>query len=656
MSMVSDVRPPSPASAAVTSVLDAVAAPILVTDRQGAIVQVNAAFIAQNGYDLHEVIGRTPNLLKSGLTDPAVYARLWHTIFAGRIFRGEVVNRRKDGTTYIADITIVPQFDSDGVPCAFVATHHDITEQRQIDLSLRRSEASFRTVVERSPDAILVHREGTLLYANPAACAYLGYSDPVDLIDLRLASMVYPDDGADIGAVPSLIELGEQSLPREQRFVRKDGAILTADVTALPIVFAGATAVAIVARDVGVRRELAAKMIAMDRMITVGTLAAGVGHEINNPLAYVITNLDFIETEIQTVSDSMRWDDDRSGGPAAFVEQFGSTLKSLAQAASEARDGAQRVRRIVRDLKQFSRMEEDKRESITLAPLLESAISMAWNEIRHRARLLRDFRAAPPVEASAARLGQVFLNLLVNAAQAIPEGHADENQIRVSLFTSESGSAVVEVEDTGGGIPPAVLGRIFVPFFTTKPVGQGTGLGLSISQGLVHRIGGQLEVESEFGKGTTFRVTIPPAPTSETRPAARAPARQSSHRARILVVDDEPLLGRSLRRLLGVDHDVTIASSGREALDRLERSERFDMILCDLMMPEMTGMDLYDAITRLYPAQARLMVFATGGAFTPGAQQFIEQVPNRCLEKPIDIRDIRTLIAETMAAAGHPTS
>ncbi len=189
----------------------------------------------------------------------------------------------------------------------------------------------------------------------------------------------------------------------------------------------------------------------------------------------------------------------------------------------QAREAARRVRQIVRDLRIFSRSEVDATGPVDLTAVLESTLRMAWNEIRHRARLVKDFEAVPAVEGNESRLGQVFLNLIVNAAQAIPEGRAESNQIRVRLAQAQSGQVEVAITDTGPGIPPEVLQRLFTPFFTTKPPGVGTGLGLSICHKIITSIGGSIEVDTEVGRGTTFRVLLRPALRHPSRP--RGPPR-----------------------------------------------------------------------------------------------------------------------------------
>jgi CheY-like chemotaxis protein len=305
----------------------------------------------------------------------------------------------------------------------------------------------------------------------------------------------------------------------------------------------------------------------------------------------------------------------------AAIATSGDTagLREARQSLREAHEAAERVAHIVRDLKVFSRASSDEQEgAVDIERVLESALRMASNEIRHRANIVRHYVKVPPIHGNEARLGQVFLNLIVNAAQAIPEGRAAENRIGLSIHMGENDRVVVEVSDTGSGIPPQVLARIFDPFFTTKAAGVGTGLGLAICQRIVIRYGGDIAVESQAGHSTTFRVSLRRARTA--LPSADAiPAEQRAKRkGRILVVDDEPMLCSAVERILSVEHDVTVVQSARRALEILKDDARFDVILSDLMMPQMTGIELHAALARIAPELAAKMIFMTGGAAARG--------------------------------------
>ncbi len=497
-----------------------------------------------------------------------------------------------------------------------------MTDQEQANID-------FRDLLDQLPDGIGVNRDGTFVHVNRALLDILGYDGPGELVGKPWALIVHPHDAEKAaGQFRDILQHGGRSPFLEIDCVRKDGSPVTLEVAALRLSFDGEPAAVGIARDVTVRKELTARMMKMDRMITIGTLAAGVGHEINNPLTYVIENVKLAIERLETMRD---------------VEGVDEILESL----EEARQGARRVGLVARDLKTFSRADEDVRETILLEDLVESATSLAWNEIRHRARLVKDLEPGLYVSANKARLGQVFLNLLLNAAHAIEEGRAERNSIRVRSFPRDE-HVLVEVEDTGMGIPPLVRERIFEPFYTTKPIGQGTGLGLSICREIVDAHGGELLLQSEVGRGSTFTIVLPLAEAAveadpePSRPVG--PVDEALGRARILVVDDEPMICSLVSRALGKEHEVIAETGARQALELFKNGDRFDIIFCDLMMPDMTGMDLHGEIDLISPAQADRIVFLTGGAFTPRAREFLDSVDNRRMDKPFDVRALKALV------------
>jgi len=254
-----------------------------------------------------------------------------------------------------------------------------------------------------------------------------------------------------------------------------------------------------------------ARLALADRMSSAGTLAAGIAHELNSPLAYVCANLAFLADAVARVVAIL------SGAPPAPGDA--ELALQVHDAMREARSGADRMRAVVRDLKTFAGRDEDRQGPVDLLPVLDSCLNVAWNEIRDRARLVRELAPVPTVIGTDARLGQVFLNLVVNAAQAIPAGRPDDHEIRVSTWTSPDGRAAVEVRDTGQGIAEADLPRIFDPFFTTKDPGLATGLGLSICHAAVTALGGAIEVETSPGRGSSFRVLFPAAGAAGGTPA-----------------------------------------------------------------------------------------------------------------------------------------
>jgi ligand-binding sensor domain-containing protein/signal transduction histidine kinase/CheY-like chemotaxis protein len=389
-------------------------------------------------------------------------------------------------------------------------------------------------------------------------------------------------------------------------------------------------------------RELQAtreRLVHAEKMAAVGTLAAGVGHEINNPLSFIISNLHYATLEVQSAAaqgeERQRWGE-------------------VAKALDDALHGADRVCRIVQDLKTFSRVQPEQTQRVDLHTVLDLTLAIAEAQTRHRARVVKDYGNPPEVLGDETRLGQVFLNLLVNAAQAITEGHADRHEIRVVTRRGERGHAVVEVSDTGTGIPPEVLSRIFEPFFTTKDIGVGTGLGLSICHSHVEAMGGMIHVRSALGKGTTFQVVLPAAAEVPVAPDAAQLGTASAlvSRGRLLIIDDELMLTAALSRMLSPEHEVEAFTSARVALERLRSGERYSLILCDLMMPDMTGMELHETLVHELPAQAECMVFITGGAFTEAARRFLESTSRPCLDKPFEPERLRARVRELLVNRG----
>ncbi len=408
--------------------------------------------------------------------------------------------------------------------------------------------------------------------------------------------------------------------PRDPDPLAED--VLAAVAAQLGLLLRGQAAEQALARAEEALRRSEAQILGADRLASLGALAAGVAHEINNPLSYVLLILELLARDLGEQGE------------------VGARL-------GEARAGLERVKLIVQDLKSFSRIDTERREPVDVRRVLDSTIEIAQNEIRHRALLIRDFGEVPRVMADPSRLGQVFLNLLVNAVQSMSEGDASRNEIRVTTDLGRDGRVVVAISDTGSGIPPEILGRIFDPFFTTKPAGVGTGLGLSICKGIVTALGGEITVTSKVGEGTTFHIILPPAPATERpaappRPPKAAPA--APKRGRVMVVDDEPVLAKTLGRSLASEYDVVVISDARDALDRLRLGEGFDAILCDLVMPHVTGMDIHAELAASRPALAGRMIFMTGGTFTARTREFLAAVPNPALDKPFDLTALSALL------------
>jgi two-component system NtrC family sensor kinase len=270
------------------------------------------------------------------------------------------------------------------------------------------------------------------------------------------------------------------------------------------------------------------------------------------------------------------------------------------------------------------------------AAIAASTLRLARNELRHHARVVVALQPVPRVRASEARLGQVLLNLLVNAAQAIPQGESDKNQI--SVRTSVDGSRVrIDVEDSGVGMTEAVRARLFTPFFTTKPIGIGTGLGLSICQRVVSSLGGEILVETSPGVGSVFSVLLPAA-AGEPEPSS-AGAVPAIVRRRVLLIDDDEVVVRALVRALRPHHDVVGVTRAGAAIAEVERALP-DVIICDVMMPDTTGAELIERMTERWPSVRDRVLFLTGGVFGEGARELEAHEHGRVLHKPIALADL----------------
>jgi two-component system cell cycle sensor histidine kinase/response regulator CckA len=382
------------------------------------------------------------------------------------------------------------------------------------------------------------------------------------------------------------------------------------------------------------------RLVENDRLAALGSLAGGIAHQMNNALAFMRLGIGrLISLE-------------RSRQPLTPIREH--RLEVL----HDIREGVVRIERINEELIHFSRMDSGPATSIDLPPLLDETLGLVAAQIRYRARLARDFGEVPPVRGREAVFRQLFVHLILNAAQAIPDGQAHLNLIRVVTRTDSAGRAVVEISDTGAGIAPQDMVRIFEPFFTTRQDAQHLGLGLSICRDLVAALGGELSAESVVGEGTTMRVVLPASashsvPNRERVAFATAARSEGWPCRRVLLVDDEVTLNRLLKRELEEEQiEVVATTSGPEALKLLARDRDFDVILCDLMMPEMSGADFYEAVKLVDPHLLARFAFMTGGAFTERASQFLGAVSNPYIAKPFHFAELLTMVRAQAAAAG----
>ncbi len=382
-------------------------------------------------------------------------------------------------------------------------------------------------------------------------------------------------------------------------------------------------------REVEQRHRMEAQLRRAQKLEALGRLAAGIAHEINNPLAFVIANLQYVRGALDAPGA------DLSRAPGAGLAA--APLEELSAALAEACVGGDRIKQIVRDLKAFAQPHDESLAVVDVRPVLDFSLKMTAAELRRRAQVVTRFDEVPAVWAISGRLEQVFVNLLVNAAQAIAPGAVEQNQIRVTVRTMGDDVAV-EITDTGVGIPAANLERIFDPFFTTKPVGVGTGLGLSICHSIITAFGGDLTVESEEGKGSTFRVLLPSTGRGE---AGRAPALRLPEPARILVVDAEPTVGKAIRRVLS-GHKVQTADGGVDAL-ALFAAHPFDLVLYDVETADLSPADMYQRLREL--GLERRLVLTMAGALGATLAKLVAEAAIPCVDEPFDAGEIELLLS-----------
>jgi PAS domain S-box-containing protein len=630
---------------------------VSVIDLDGPTLMENPAAISAYG---HLLSGAGQHAFTARFTDPDDAARALHRVSNGKEFVEEVWVKTVEGQRRHA-VEARPTTDPVTGRRAILLSEIDVTFRHEAEEVVRRVYSELESRVrERTLDLERLNRElgderqfvsavletvgsllivadayGNAVRVNRALCELTGYRSEeltghpiwqtlLTSPESEIVERAFAQHGPRFHAVmPKNIEGTIRTKSGEPRIVSwTNAALLDASGCTEYVIGAGV--------DVTDRKEIQVRLQISDRMASIGTLAAGVAHGINNPLAYVIANLDYVKHKLARPWNEL---------PAEEVHELRELL-------DESLEGADRVRRIVGDLRSFSRHGDDRVTAVDLTAVIERALNMAMNEIRHRARVVLMLEPVPRVLGTESKLGQVVLNLLVNAAQAIEAGNVENNSITVRTLLDKHGRPRLEIQDSGIGIPEEYLRRVFDPFFTTKPVGVGTGLGLSISHRIVSEFGGEIGIESQHQHGTLVWMSLETAPLEAAPPPKQPtfpPPSDREHAARILIVDDEPAILRALSRVLQ-GYQVTRALSGREAVSRIEHSGPYDVVFCDVMMPELSGIDVYERAKQVCPGQEQRIVFITGGAFTEHAAKFIESIDNPKLGKPFDAGEVRALV------------
>lgn len=484
---------------------------VVAIDDDRRIVAANEAAAQLFKTPLEALIGRSGEEFAKAEHDAELVERLWSILLSGGTFRHDIEIVAADGRH--RKIRIAGKGNVE--PGLHLAILGDITRSKEHELTSRR----YELLRERAHDVILfIGRDGRIVEANHAAEETYGYSR-AELLELHIKDLRH--DPSDLEQ-QFRTAMSENGIVFETMHKRKDGTAFPVEVASKPS-RVGEDVLLSVIRDVTERRAFQAKLLETDRLSTFGMIAAGIAHEINNPLAYVLTNHEVIARELPRLVAMARSAEAGDDAAAEVAEGLDRCTAML----GVAMEGLERVRSIIRDLKTFSRADPVEEVLVDLHHVLDSALNVAQSELRHRAQIERSYGEIAPVRGSTSRLGQVFLNLVINGAQAIPPARQGKGLVRISTSTASDGWACVEVADNGVGMSCEAQRNLFVPFHTTKP-GEGTGLGLYITKSIVESHGGTISVESKEGRGTSVFVKLPPYEPSLDRrrdPAVSSPAR-----------------------------------------------------------------------------------------------------------------------------------
>ncbi|HET8575725.1 MAG TPA: PAS domain S-box protein [Methylomirabilota bacterium] len=614
--------------------LESAANAIVIVDLSGAVVWANPAFSRLTGFALEEVLGEDLRLLKSGQQPPEFYKELWETILSGQVWQGQLINRRRDGRFYNEEMTITPVRDEQGIVTHFVAVKQDVTERRRAEENLQDLYRLFRSLMQNALDIVtIVDGDGMIRYGSPSIERVLGYT-PSELVG-RSAFDFMPEE--DARKVAELIARSDEkpgyAASLEFRFRHKDGSWHVLEGVAKDMrkdsIVAG---IVVNSRDVTQRKQVEDELqqqrearYQSEKLADMGTLLAGVAHELNNPLAVVMGYSAMLQEAL-------------ADGPQA--RRAGKIVKA-----------ADRCVRIVRNFLALARHHRPERKEVRLNQVVEEAVELLAYPLRvdDVNVTLRLAPELPVLWADPHQLHQVVVNLITNAHQAMRAAAPPRRLVLTTTVDADGGTVALEVADTGPGIPTEIRARIFEPFFTTKPEGQGTGLGLPLCQGIVESHGGTIRVESEPGHGAAFTIEIPiVAPPAAEAAAPDSDAIVVKRGAKILVVDDEPEVGRLLADVLAVDgYEVDSASDGAAALEKLEECD-YDLILSDLRMPRLDGRGLYREVEQRCPALLSRFVFLTGDTLSQETRTFLEQVMAPALNKPFDFSQVRAVVARAL--------
>jgi two-component system, cell cycle sensor histidine kinase and response regulator CckA len=567
-----------------TLALDQSPAAVLITDTSGTIEYVNQSFTRMTGYEAAEVIGQNPRLLRSGTTPLPTYGAMWSTIRAGRIWHGEIENRRKHGELFWNSVSIAPVRDATGTVTHYIGTQEDITERKLAEAALAESELRFRKLTEASFDGIDIVADGLIIEANRGFAAMFGY-EPGEVIGRPILDFVAEE------SLQSVRERTQAGFEGTYEVVgkKKDGSRVMLEVTARNHAIGDRPCRITALRDVTDKRQLEEQLRQAQKMEAIGRLAGGVAHDFNNLLTVIRGSCDFL----------------LEGLPERSAAR---------EDVDEIRKAADAAAALTRQLLAFSRQQVVQPKLVLVEEVLANNGKILRRLIGEDIKLNMVLSSTPStVRIDPGQLEQIVINLAVNARDAMPVGgqvtietravEIDDSYARTHSAVTPGRFVMIGVSDTGVGMDERTRARIFEPFFTTKEAGKGTGLGLSTVYGIVKQAGGMVGVYSEPGHGATFKIYLPIVDATAAGPQEGAPAAVPRGTETVLVVEDAPGV-RSVVRISLERRGYTVieAAGGQDALRILaDRARHIDLLVTDVVMPEMSGRQLVDRVRTLRP-------------------------------------------------------